>query len=67
MFVPRAKNDVYREGNYVYISRLHNHYCPVDLLESYIHVADIDPTSTAALFRQGDCSSPLIADAASEP
>ena len=52
VFVPRAKNDVYREGNYVYISRLNNHYCPVVLLERYIHMADIDPTSTAALFRQ---------------
>jgi len=52
VFVPRAKNDVYREGNYVYINRLNNQYCPVALLERYIHMADTDPTSTTALFRQ---------------
>ena len=29
VFVPRAKNDIYREGNYVYIKRLASQYCPV--------------------------------------
>ena len=32
VFVPRAKNDIYREGNYVYIKRLTSEYCPVALL-----------------------------------
>ena len=32
VFVPRAKYDIYREGNYVYIKRLTSEYCPVALL-----------------------------------
>ena len=36
IFVPTAKNDVYREGNYVYIKKLGNKYCPVDVLRRYI-------------------------------
>ena len=29
IFVPKAKNDVYRERNYVHIQRLNNQFCPV--------------------------------------
>ena len=29
IFVPRSKTDVYREGNYVYISASGTRYCPV--------------------------------------
>ena len=36
VFVPGAKNDIYLEGNYVYIKRLNSEYCPVALLEKYI-------------------------------
>ena len=36
IFVPKAKNNVYREGNYVYIQRLSNQCCPVTTLERYI-------------------------------
>ena len=35
-FGPRAKNDVYRDGNYAYIKRLGSKYCAVSLLERYI-------------------------------
>ena len=35
VFVPRAKNDVYREGNYVYIKRLNCEFCSVRILERY--------------------------------
>ena len=42
MFVPRAKNDVYGEGNYVYIKRLNSEFCPVKMLELYMHAANID-------------------------
>jgi hypothetical protein len=28
IFIPFAKNDIYREGNYVYIKKLGNEYCP---------------------------------------
>ena len=52
IFVPQAKNDVYREGNYVYINRLNNNYCPVALLERYIQFAKLDLRSDELLFRQ---------------
>ena len=32
IFVPRSKTDVYRAGNYVYIAKLENKYCPVAIL-----------------------------------
>ena len=51
VFVPRAKNDIYREGNYVYIKRLNSVYCPVALLERYISMCNIDLSSSVALFR----------------
>jgi len=36
VFVPKSKTDVYREGNYVYISKLESNYCPVEVLRRYI-------------------------------
>ena len=51
IFVPRAKNDVYREGNYVYIKRLGNEFCAVALLERYMHMAGIELNSDLPLFR----------------
>ena len=51
MFVPTAKNDIYREGNYVYIKRLSSEYWPVALLERYITMCNIDLSSSVALFR----------------
>jgi len=42
MFVPRAKNNIYREGNYVYINRLTSKYCPVALLERYISMGNVE-------------------------
>lgn len=51
IFVPQAKNDVYREGNYVYIKKINTKYCPVILLERYIQMGVIDMKSTLPLFR----------------
>ena len=51
VFVPRAKNDIYREGNYVYIKRLTSVYCPVALLQRYISMGNIELSSSVALFR----------------
>ena len=36
VFITKAKNDIYREGNYVYIKRLTSEYCPVTLFETYV-------------------------------
>ena len=53
IFVPRAKNDVYREGNYVYIKRLGSKYCAVSLLQRYISMAKIDSSDNdLPLFRR---------------
>lgn len=49
-FVPHA-NDIYREGNNVYIKRLNDQFCPVALLQRYILEASIDLNSSLALFR----------------
>ena len=51
VFVPRSKTDVYREGNYVYFSKLDSNYCPVTALRRYIQAADIDLSSRLPLFR----------------
>ena len=50
VFVPRARNDIYREGNYVYVKRLGNNYCPVALLERYMLMGDINLSGSVALF-----------------
>ena len=51
IFIPRSKTDIYREGNIVYIDRLHNKYCPVNLVIRYIETAGIDFKPTLPLFR----------------
>ena len=40
VFVPKAKTDIYREGNYVYIKRLTSKSCLVTLLESYVSMCN---------------------------
>ena len=53
ILVAKAKNDIYREGNYVYIQRLNSQYCPVTILERYIRLGEIETTSRDYnLFRQ---------------
>ncbi|CAH3129800.1 unnamed protein product [Porites lobata] len=51
IFVPRSKTDVYREGNYVYITKLENKYCPVAILRRYIEAANLDLSNHLPLFR----------------
>lgn len=51
IFIPRAKNDVYREGNFVYVSRIQDKYCPVAILERYMTNAGMDSDSNLPLFR----------------
>ena len=49
--MPRSKTDVCREGNYVYIAKLENKYCPVAILRRYIEAANLDLSSHLPLFR----------------
>ena len=49
--MPRSKTDVYREGNYVYISASESQYCPVSVLRKYMNLAGIHDNSNLPLFR----------------
>lgn len=51
LFVPRSKTDVYREGNFVYISASGSKYCPVGVLQHYLDLSGIDLNSPLPLFR----------------
>lgn len=51
IFVPRAKNDIYREGNYVYIKKLGNKYCPVEVLRRYTDAANANTEPNSPIFR----------------
>ena len=52
IFVPRSKTDVYREGNYVYISSSGTRYCPVSVLRKYMKLAGMDANSNLPCFSQ---------------
>ena len=49
--MPRSKTDIYREGNYVYISASTSKYCPVGVLRRYFNLSGIDSNSNLPLFR----------------
>ena len=51
IFLPRSKTDIYREGNYVYISASSSKYCPLGVLRRYLNLSGIDNNSTLPLFR----------------
>ena len=51
IFVPRSKTDVYREGNFVFISASKSKYCPVGVLQRYLDLSGIDLCSSLPLFR----------------
>ncbi len=52
IFIPGAKNEVYRDGNSVNMNRINSEYCPVQILDRYLRLADIDTNSTLPLFRR---------------
>jgi len=58
IFVPRSKTDVYREGNFVFISASGSKYCPVGVLQRNLDLSGIDLSSPLPLFRPlvFDCS-----------
>jgi integrase len=51
IFIPYAKNDIYREGNYVYIKKLGNEYCPVNVLRRYTEVTNAYSEPNLPIFR----------------
>ena len=51
VFIPSTKNDIYREGNYVYIKKLGNKYCPVEVLRRYTEAANVNNEPNLPIFR----------------
>ena len=51
IFLPPSKTDIYREGNYVYISASTSKYCPVGVLRRYLNLSGIDSNSNLPLIR----------------
>ena len=51
IFVPRSKTNVYREGNFVFISASKSKYCPIGVLQRYLDLSGIDLCSSLPLFR----------------
>ena len=51
IFVLRSKTDVYREGNFVFISASGSKYCPVGVLQRYLDLSGIDLSSPLPLIR----------------
>ena len=51
IIVPRSKTDVYRDGNYVFISASMSKYCPVGVLQRYLDLSGIDLFIDLPLFR----------------
>ena len=52
IIVPRSKTDVYREGNFVFISASRSKYCSVGVLQRYLDLSGIDLCSSLPLFRR---------------
>jgi hypothetical protein len=51
IFVETAKNDVYREGRWVYIAKTNQPTCPVMMLKRYMSIAQISMDSDCFIFR----------------
>lgn len=51
LFLFKSKTDIYREGRDVVIARTGSVTCPVNMLERYLKLADIQKTSREFIFR----------------
>ena len=51
VFIEKSKTDIYRDGAWLVISRLHSKLCPVECLDRYFKAADILPDSSEYIFR----------------
>ena len=51
LFIQKSKTDVYKEGNWVVISRLDSPNCPISMLERYLAKANIKEDSDEFIFR----------------
>ena len=51
LFIEKSKTDVFREGHWVFVSRINSNLCPVKNLENYLQLANIDNDSDEFIFR----------------
>ena len=51
LFIEKAKNDVYRDGNHVVIAKTGNITCPYKALQGYLDLAQIPADSDEYIFR----------------
>ena len=51
VFIEKSKTDIYRDGAWLVISRLHSKLCPVECRDRYFKAADILPDSNSYIFR----------------
>ena len=49
--MPRSKTDVYKEGNYVYISASESRSCPISVLRKYMNLAGIHDKINLSSYR----------------
>ena len=51
ILIPKPKNDIYREGNYIYIKKSGTTYCSVEVLRRYIDKANTRVEPNLPIFR----------------
>ena len=51
IFIEKSKTDIYRQGNWLFISKLNSHICPISILKAYFKRCRIDPESDSFVFR----------------
>ena len=50
-FIEQSKTDVYRKGEWVYVSKLDSNNCPVDIMKRYLRKAKFNEYSEDFIFR----------------
>lgn len=51
VFIEKSKTDIYREGNWLFISKVDSEICPISILKLYLNKCGIDPKSEEFIFR----------------
>ena len=51
IFIPSSKTDIYREGNCVYIKKIHSEHCPTKILQRYVTTSNAYAKPNLPIFR----------------
>ena len=52
IFIEKSKTDVYREGYWMHLSKLHSTLCLIKLFKEYIEAAKVKESEEKSIFRQ---------------